>query len=72
MSERQILMIVGNHSPYVESRSSYGRSLAQLRSAIGNDRMNRLMAGETIVLDRRNRGTRRQGRRPASREDRTP
>ena len=53
MHERQVLMIIGNRTPYVESRSNYGRSLAQFKRALGNERAERLIAGETIVLDQR-------------------
>lgn len=50
MHERQVLMIIGNRTPYVESRSNYSRSLAQFKRALGNERAESLMAGETIVL----------------------
>jgi hypothetical protein len=53
MHERQVLMIIGNRTPYVESRSNYSRSLAQFKRALGNERAERLIAGETIVLDQR-------------------
>lgn len=53
MHERQVLMIIGNRSPYVESRSNYSRSLAQFKRALGSERAERLIAGETIVLEPR-------------------
>lgn len=53
MHERQVLMVIGNRTPYVESRSNYGRSLAQFKAALGNERAERLIAGDTIVLDQR-------------------
>lgn len=53
LSERQVQMIVGNRTPFVEYRTSYNRSLAQFKRALGKERAERLLAGETIVLQRR-------------------
>ncbi|MGH8076038.1 MAG: hypothetical protein ACREPE_01770 [Lysobacter sp.] len=52
MTERQVLMIIGNRTPYVESRSNYSRSLAQFKRALGSERAEELIAGRTIVLQR--------------------
>lgn len=53
LSVRQVQMIVGNRTPFFEYRTSYGRSLAQFKRALGKERAERLIAGETIVLERR-------------------
>lgn len=53
LSERQVLMIVSNKTPYAEYRTSYGHSLAQFKRALGKERAETLIAGGTIVLERR-------------------
>jgi len=53
LSERQVKMIVGNRTPFIEHRNSYGRSLAQFKRALGKELAEQLIAGETIVLERR-------------------
>lgn len=57
LSERQVQMLVGNRTPFIEHRYNYGRSLAQFKRALGKERAEQLIAGETVVLERR-RGTR--------------
>lgn len=53
LTARQVQMIVGNRTPFIEHRYNYGRSLAQFKRALGNERAEQLIAGETIVLERR-------------------
>lgn len=53
LTERQVQMIVGNRTPFIEHRYNYGRSLAQFKRALGKERAEQLIAGETVVLERR-------------------
>ena len=57
LTERQVQMLVGNRTPFIEHRYNYGRSLAQFKRALGKERAEQLIAGETVVLQRR-RGAR--------------
>jgi tRNA 2-selenouridine synthase SelU len=51
LSERRVQMIVGNRTPFAEYRTSYSRSLAQFKRALGNERYERLVAGLPIELE---------------------
>lgn len=53
LTERQVQMIVGNRTPFIEHRYNYSRSLAQFKRALGKERAEQLIAGETVVLERR-------------------
>ncbi|KRD34250.1 hypothetical protein ASE43_10760 [Lysobacter sp. Root983] len=50
LSERKVQMIVGNRTAFAEYTRSYDRSLAQFKRALGNERYQRLMAGQTIQV----------------------
>lgn len=53
LSERQVQMIVGNRTPFIEHRYNYSRSLKQFKRALGEELAQQLIAGETVVLERR-------------------
>ena len=53
LSERQVQMIIGNRTPFAEYTRSYNRSLAQFKRALGDERVDQLLAGEPVVLERR-------------------
>jgi len=53
LSERQVQMIVGNRTPFIEHRYNYVRSLKQFKRALGEELAQQLIAGETVVLERR-------------------
>ena len=53
LSERRVQMIVGNRTAFAEYTRSYDRSLAQFKRALGNERYQRLMAGEAIQIGER-------------------
>ncbi len=56
LTERQVLMLISNRTPYVEYRTSHSSALAQFKKALGKERAERLLAGETIYLERRTNG----------------
>lgn len=53
LTVRQVQMIVGNRTPFSEYRTSYSRSLAQFKRVLGKEFAEQLIAGETVVLERR-------------------
>lgn len=53
LTVRQVQMIVHNRTPFAEYRTSYTRSLAQFKRALGEERAEQLLAGDPIVLHRR-------------------
>jgi hypothetical protein len=53
LTKRQVLMLISNRTPYAEYRTSYISSLAKFRQALGYERAEKLLAGETITLERR-------------------
>lgn len=52
LSPRKVQMIVGNRTPYAEYTRSYDRSLAQFKRALGNERAERVIAGEPFTRER--------------------
>ncbi|CAN4280290.1 hypothetical protein LJR125_003190 [Pseudoxanthomonas sp. LjRoot125] len=53
LSERNLRMVLGARTPYVEYRTQFDRVTWDLKRAIGNENYRRLMNGEEIVLERR-------------------
>lgn len=53
LSERNLRMVLGARTPYVEYRTQFDRVTWDLKRAIGNENYRRLMKGEEIVLERR-------------------
>ena len=53
LSERNVRMLLGARTPYAEYRIDYNRSLRQFKHALGESNYQKLMAGETIVLQRK-------------------
>lgn len=53
LSERKVQMIVGNRTAFAEYTRSYDRSLEQFKRALGDERYQRLMAGQTIQVGER-------------------
>ena len=53
MSERNVLMILGPHTPYANYRCCYQAKLRQFKKAVGEDNYDKLMNGENIVLERK-------------------
>ncbi|WP_155944562.1 hypothetical protein [Pseudoxanthomonas sp. Root630] len=53
LSERNLRMVLGARTPYVEYRTQFDRVTWDLKRAIGNENYRRLMNGEDIVLERR-------------------
>lgn len=53
MSERNVRMILGAHTPYPNYVCCYNAKLRQFKKAIGEDNYKKLMNGETIVLERK-------------------
>ena len=55
LSERSVRMLLGGRTPYPEYLVSYERQLKQFKKALGESNYQRLMNGETIVLERKAR-----------------
>ena len=51
MSERNVRMLRGARTPYAEYRIDYSRKLRQFKQALGESNYEKLMNGETIVLE---------------------
>lgn len=49
LTERQVKMVVGDRTPFAEYRTSYARSVATLRSAIGEARYDELMNNKRLT-----------------------
>lgn len=53
LSERKVRMILGDRSAFPEYTVTYNRSLAQFKRALGEERAEQLLAGETVMLELR-------------------
>lgn len=53
LSERNVRMLMGAHTPYGDYRISYDSKLRQFKKALGESNYQRLMNGQTIVLERK-------------------
>ncbi|MET0892363.1 MAG: hypothetical protein ABWY01_02205 [Pseudoxanthomonas sp.] len=51
LTERNIGMLFGGRTAYTEYPVSYNRVLRQFKQALGEDNYQKLMRGETIVLE---------------------
>lgn len=52
LSERKVQMILGNRSSFAEYPYTYQRSLEKFRAALGEENYQRLMDGQSVVLER--------------------
>ncbi|RZA36665.1 MAG: hypothetical protein EOP92_04190 [Lysobacteraceae bacterium] len=52
LSERNVRMLLGARTPYGEYRCCYEAKLRQFKQALGEGNYEKLMRGETIVLER--------------------
>ncbi|HYM87338.1 MAG TPA: hypothetical protein VET30_11480 [Pseudoxanthomonas sp.] len=53
LSERNVRMLLGAHTPYAEYRINYNRKLRQFKQVLGESNYQKLMDGEAIVLERK-------------------
>lgn len=51
LTKRKVNMILGCRTCFAEYRYTYDRSLEQFKSALGDERYERLMAGQPVALD---------------------
>jgi hypothetical protein len=49
LTERQVKMVIGDRTPFAEYRTQYSRSVATLRSAIGDWRYDELMNNKRLA-----------------------
>jgi hypothetical protein len=52
LTERNVRMVLGARTPYAEYRVMYSRVERQFKRAVGEDNYDRLMRGESIVIER--------------------
>lgn len=52
LTERNVRMVLGARTPYAEYRVMYDRIERQFKRAVGEDNYDRLMRGESIVIER--------------------
>lgn len=52
LTERNVRMVLGARTPYAEYRVVYNRVQRQFKSAVGDHNYDRLMRGESIVIER--------------------
>ena len=57
LTERQVQMVFGGHTVYVEYLTTYDWARHRVIQVLGNERYNALMAGREIVLDNGRRVT---------------
>ncbi|MCA0297498.1 MAG: hypothetical protein LCH68_00620 [Proteobacteria bacterium] len=52
LTERNVRMVLGARTPYAEYRVVYNRVERQFKRAVGEDNFDRLMRGESVVIER--------------------
>ena len=52
LTERNVRMVLGARTPYAEYRVMYSRVERQFKRAVGEHNYDRLMRGESIVIER--------------------
>ncbi|MFT3667341.1 MAG: hypothetical protein QM795_01815 [Pseudoxanthomonas sp.] len=52
LTERNVRMVLGARTPYAEYRIVYDRVHRQFKDAVGEQNYDRLMRGESIVIER--------------------
>lgn len=52
LTERNVRMVLGARTPYAEYRIVYNRVQRQFKDAVGESNYDRLMRGESIVIER--------------------
>lgn len=52
LSERKVQMILGNRTSFAEYPYTYQRSVEKFRSALGEENYQRLMNGQSVVLQK--------------------
>jgi len=52
LTERNVRMVLGARTPYAEYRVMYSRVERQFKQAVGEHNYDRLMRGESIVIER--------------------
>ena len=52
LTERNVRMVLGARTPYAEYRVMYNRVERQFKRAVGEDNYDRLMRGESVVIQR--------------------
>lgn len=52
LTERNVRMVLGARTPYAEYRVVYNRVERQFKNALGDHNYDRLMRGESIVIER--------------------
>ena len=70
LSERKVQMILGNRTSFAEYPSTYQRSVEKFRSALGEENYQRLMNGQSVVLQKAS--DKDEATRVAREDDSTP